>query len=209
MSSSATLTIQRSRLVMKTASATTGKTVRAGRFDSRIVMVAKVARVGLMCKPLSVIRLDDLPGRPCSAAAALEVVGDRWALLVVRELLLGNHRFTEIARNTGAPRDRLPGRLKELRASGVVEKRQYQDAPPRHEYHLTRAGFGLAPVLRALLAWGDRWAVDESPMRLRHHDHELVVQATCATCGERVRHQDVTREVLVEGWDEAGPVKAG
>ncbi|GAB3600575.1 helix-turn-helix domain-containing protein [Angustibacter peucedani] len=162
-----------------------------------------------MCKPWRVDRLADLPGRPCSAAAALDVVGDRWALLVVRELMFGNHRFTDLVRNTGAPRDRLAARLKDLVEAGVVEKRQYQQAPPRSEYHLTRAGRDLAPVLQALLAWGDRWAVDEPPMQLRHHDHELHMHQVCDVCGERVRRADVTREVRVEGWDEAGPVAAG
>jgi len=62
-------------------------------------------------------------GRPCSIAASLEIVGDRWSLLAVREVLFGNHRFSEIARNTGAPRDRLAARLKSLVAAGVLERR--------------------------------------------------------------------------------------
>src|SRR6478735_3776063 len=113
-------------------------------------------------------RLGNVPGRPCSVAAALDVVGDKWALLIVRELLFGNHRFTDIARNTAAPRDRLAARLRDLVDAGVIEKRQYQDAPERFEYHLTASGRALAPVLQSLLAWGDRFAVDEPPMTLQH-----------------------------------------
>ena len=71
-------------------------------------------------------RLAELPGRPCAIAASLEVVGDRWSLLVVREVALGNHRFTEIARGTGAPRDRLTTRLRDLVDAGVLERRPYQ-----------------------------------------------------------------------------------
>jgi DNA-binding HxlR family transcriptional regulator len=151
-------------------------------------------------------RLSNVPGRPCAAAAALDVVGDRWALLIVREVLFGNHRFTEIARNTGAPRDRLAARLRDLVDAGVLEKRPYQSAPERFEYHLTRSGADLGPVLQALLAWGDRWAVDDPPMRLRHRDHDLVLRPICTTCGERVRRDDVTRVSQRADWDEAGPL---
>ena len=101
--------------------------------------------------------LDRLPGRPCSIAAALEVVGERWALLVVREVSLGNHRFSEIARGTGAPRDRLSARLTALVAAGILERRPYSTTPPRSGYHLTAAGRDLLPVLQGLLQWGDRW----------------------------------------------------
>jgi len=139
-------------------------------------------------------------------AAALQIVGDRWSLLAVREVLFGNHRFNEIARNTGAPRDRLALRLKELVAAGVLETRQYQDSPPRFEYHLTRAGRELAPILNDLRQWGDRWAVDHPPLTVRHHEHELKTRVVCATCGERVRESDVTRESNVADWDIAGPV---
>src|SRR4029079_2786961 len=65
-----------------------------------------------------------LPGPPCSIAAALDLIGDRWSLLAVREVMFGNHRFSEIARNTGAPRDRLAARLKVLVGAGGPERRQ-------------------------------------------------------------------------------------
>lgn len=146
-----------------------------------------------------------LPGRPCSIASALELVGDRWSLLAVREINFGNHRFSDIARNTGAPRDRLAARLKALVDAGVLERRAYQDAPPRSDYHLTQAGRDLAPVLHALLEWGDRWAVDTPPVTVRHHDHKLRGRMICATCGERVHQRDISREVNSAGWELAGP----
>jgi DNA-binding HxlR family transcriptional regulator len=114
-------------------------------------------------------RLADLPGRPCPIAASLEVVGERWSLLVVRELSLGAHRFTEIVAGTGAPRDRIAARLKVLVEAGVVERRQYQSGPDRFEYHLTASGRGLLPVLDALLTWGRDHAVDQDdPDRNRY-----------------------------------------
>lgn len=115
------------------------------------------------------ISLADLPGRPCPIAAGLEVVGERWSLLVVRELALGAHRFTDIVRGTGAPRDRIAARLRVLVDEGVVERRQYQSGPDRFEYHLTASGRALLPVLDALLTWGREWAVSpDDPDRSRH-----------------------------------------
>lgn len=105
------------------------------------------------------ITLSELPGRPCPIAASLEVVGDRWSLLVIRELRMGAHRFNQIVVGTGAPRDRIAARLKVLMESGVVERRVYQSTPERYEYHLTDSGQALAPVLDALYSWGKNWAV--------------------------------------------------
>lgn len=102
--------------------------------------------------------LTQLPGRPCPAAAALELVGDRWSLLVIREVNFGAHRFTRIQEGTGAPRDRLAARLKTLVDAGILRRERYCAAPERYEYHLTEAGQDLVPVLRAIRAWGERWA---------------------------------------------------
>jgi DNA-binding HxlR family transcriptional regulator len=100
------------------------------------------------------ITLADLPGRPCPIAAALDVVGERWALLIVRELALGNSRFQDIVGGTGAPRDRVAARIKALDEAGVIRRVPYQTSPPRFDYQLTDAGRALLPVLDALLAWG-------------------------------------------------------
>jgi DNA-binding HxlR family transcriptional regulator len=107
--------------------------------------------------------LAELPGRPCPIAASLEVVGERWALLVVRELWMGSRRFGEIVRGTGAPRDRIAARLKVLEQGGVVARVRYQDSPNRFEYHLTESGRALVPVLEALLSWGREHAVPDDP----------------------------------------------
>ena len=96
--------------------------------------------------------------RVCGIADALGVVGDRWALLVLRELGLGVHRFNDILANTGAPRDSLATRLRELQDSGLVTRRRYNDHPPRDEYLLTAAGKALGPALAALRVWGETYA---------------------------------------------------
>jgi DNA-binding HxlR family transcriptional regulator len=94
------------------------------------------------------------------------VVGERWALLVLRELWMGSHRFGEIVRGTGAPRDRIAARLRVLEEAGVVERREYQQAPQRFDYHLTESGRALIPVLKGLLTWGRHYAVDsDDPLR--------------------------------------------
>lgn len=103
---------------------------------------------------MSAVTLAELPGRPCPIAAALDVVGERWALLIVRELALGNSRFDDIVRGTGAPRDRVAARIKALDEAGVIERTPYQESPPRFDYRLTDSGRALVSVLDALLAWG-------------------------------------------------------
>ena len=89
-------------------------------------------------------------------ARSLEVVGEKWALLAVREVFLGNRRFDEMVRRIGAPRDTLAARLRTLVDAGIFERRQYSDHPARFEYFLTDAGKDLYPVIVTLRQWGDR-----------------------------------------------------
>lgn len=119
---------------------------------------------------MPVTPLASLPGRPCPIAAALELVGERWALLVVREIALGATHFSDIVAGTGAPRDRVAARLKTLESAGVVVRSPYQTAPPRFEYRLTESGQDLIPVLDALLDWGNVHAVSSAdPDRQRRY----------------------------------------
>jgi len=130
--------------------------------------------------------------RTCSVAAALGVIGEKWSLLVVRELCWNVHRFDAIARNTGAPRDILTSRLRRLEAAGVIEKRLYQERPQRFEYHLTEAGEELRPVLLSLLQWGDRWAVETPNVGFVHTcGEELELVHTCRACGDEVTGRDL------------------
>lgn len=134
----------------------------------------------------------DVAPRPCSVAAALGVIGEKWSLLVIRELAFGVHRFDAIACNTGAPRDILTNRLRRLEGAGVLEKRRYQEHPPRFEYHLTTAGDELRPVLLSLSQWGDRWAVDEPATTFVHRcGEEVELVHTCRACGGEVTGLDV------------------
>jgi DNA-binding HxlR family transcriptional regulator len=96
--------------------------------------------------------------RVCPIADALDIVGERWTLLVLRELAFGVTRFKEIQVNTGAPRETLSLRLRKLEDCRLIERRRYCEHPPRDEYVLTQAGQDLQPVLRSLREWGERHA---------------------------------------------------
>jgi DNA-binding HxlR family transcriptional regulator len=96
-------------------------------------------------------------GMSCSIAGALEVVGDGWAILIVRDLGLGLCRYDDLQRSTGIPSTTLAERLKHLEQTGMVERRPYQDNPLRYEYALTRKGREFGLVIMALAQWGDRW----------------------------------------------------
>lgn len=96
-------------------------------------------------------------GMRCSIAGALELIGDRWALLVIRDLSLGLRRYDDLRASTGIPAATLAARLKHLAAAGIVERVQYQERPPRDEYRLTAKGRDLWKVNVALREWGDRW----------------------------------------------------
>lgn len=96
-------------------------------------------------------------GMRCSIAGALEHIGDRWALLVIRDLSLGLRRYDDLRASTGIPAATLAARLRHLEKSGIVERVPYQDRPPRDEYRLTAKGRDLWMVSIALREWGDRW----------------------------------------------------
>ncbi len=130
--------------------------------------------------------------RPCAIADALEVIGERWALLILRELFWQNHRFAGIAARTGAPTDILSARLKRLTEEGLIERRLYSEHPPRHEYHLTEKGRRVLPVLMAIQEWGlqnvPRSPSEPQTMHMAHGDHDLVPVShfTCGVCGGEV-----------------------
>jgi DNA-binding HxlR family transcriptional regulator len=153
--------------------------------------------------PRDALAGEDLPGRACPVASSLALIGEKWSMLALREVFLGNRRFTDIALNTGAPRDRLAARLKALVDAGILERREYSSAPPRFDYHLTPAGRALAPVMRALVKWGNDWAVDQPPVEHLHNGHHLELAEKCLTCGEDVGPREVTVHKLTPEWEMA------
>jgi DNA-binding HxlR family transcriptional regulator len=133
-------------------------------------------------------------GQACSVANALEVVGERWTMLIVRDALLGIRRFDDFQRNLGISRGVLTARLEWLCEEGILERRRYQERPERFEYRLTQKGRDLWPVMMALVRWGDRYAAENGPPRLIFHrdcDGDVTEHLTCAKCGTDVSLQDV------------------
>ncbi len=111
----------------------------------------------------------DYPSQYCPVASTLEVVGERWTLLIIRDVFLGIRRFDDIQRDLGVARNVLQARLERLVDEGILVKRPYQERPLRCEYRLTEKGADLWPVLVALLQWGDRHALEgERPTILQH-----------------------------------------
>ena len=134
----------------------------------------------------------------CSVARSLEVLGERWTLLVIRDIFHGKRRFDAIQEDLGVARNVLAARLARLVEEGILEKRPYQQRPARYEYVLTEKGLERWPVMVALMHWGDRWlATDEGPPVVIHHKQcgGLVDdRGYCERCGERLDARDAYAE---------------
>jgi DNA-binding HxlR family transcriptional regulator len=134
----------------------------------------------------------DYAGQQCSLSRALEIVGERWTLLIVRDAFFGVRRFGDFVAHLGIPRAVLAERLASLTAEGVLE-----GTPGTHghtEYVLTGKGITLWPVVRSLLAWGDEHYSDGGPRHVFHHASDggpVNGDGTCATCGQAVAVQDL------------------
>lgn len=126
----------------------------------------------------------------CSVARTLEIMGERWTVLVMREAFLGTRRFEAFLENTGAARNILSDRLAKLVANGIMERRQYSERPPRYEYRLTPKGVDLYPAIIALLKWGDDHLAEEcGPAVLLQHktcEHIGTPELRCSHCGEKI-----------------------
>jgi DNA-binding HxlR family transcriptional regulator len=134
-------------------------------------------------------------GQHCSVARALEVIGERWTILILRDAFLGVRRFDDFQRSLGIARNVLNTRLQRLVDAGLLERRRYQVRPERHEYRLTPMGLDLWPSILALMQWGDRHLAgpDGPPVRVEHRDCGGGVddRRTCERCGEALGPRDV------------------
>ncbi|WEO97193.1 helix-turn-helix domain-containing protein [Streptomyces sp. FXJ1.172] len=138
----------------------------------------------------------DYATQECSIARALEVVGERWTLLVVRDAMYGVRRYNDFLVHLGIPRAVLAARLQTLTAEGILEKRRYQQSPPRDEYVLTERGIALWPTLRALGLWGREHFTDGLQRYFCHVScgTELGPYGECPACGVVVPARDVVME---------------
>jgi DNA-binding HxlR family transcriptional regulator len=130
----------------------------------------------------------------CSIAGTLELIGERWTVLILRDVFLGVRRFDAIQGDLGVARNVLRDRLALLVQEGILEKRPYQQRPERFDYHLTDKGLDLWPVLHAIMSWGDKHVAGPAgpPTLVEHRDCGGHVDShrTCERCGERVGPRD-------------------
>ena len=135
----------------------------------------------------------------CSMARTLDVIGDRWSLLILRDAFYGIRRFEDFRLDLGVARNILTDRLNKLVDRGVLTKVAYEDRPPRFEYRLTDKGRELLPVILVMMRWGDRWESDKPPTTLTHAacGHATEALVVCSQC----------REVLELGQLRAHPIR--
>ena len=130
----------------------------------------------------------------CSIQGTLDVIGDRWTLLILRDIFRGVRRFSQLEDNLGIAKNLLASRLSKLVAADIVTKIPYQDKPIRHEYFLPQKGRDLSPSLVALMRWGDRWCNDGTPPTLLVHSEcgtPLNQITQCPTCDESLDPDEI------------------
>jgi DNA-binding HxlR family transcriptional regulator len=139
---------------------------------------------------MSHVRKASFEDMNCSIARSLEVIGEWWTLLILRDAFLGVTRFEDWTARLGIARNMLATRLETLVSAGVLERQVYDEARDRADYVLTEKGRALWPVLVTLREWGDRWVVGEGnePVLLEHRDcgHRTHPKLVCDHCGERL-----------------------
>jgi DNA-binding HxlR family transcriptional regulator len=141
--------------------------------------------------------MDDSQRLPaCSIGRAMDVLGERWTLLILREAFYGVRRFSVMQRNLGIARNILSARLQMLVRTGIFERRRYQEEPERFEYKLTQKGLALYPAVVAIMRWGDEYLADDGPpVVLRHRcGHIADPVLVCAACRAELDPRDVTPE---------------
>ena len=128
-------------------------------------------------------------GQICSIARSLELVGERWSLLVIREIFHGRRKFSEMQRSLGVARNVLTARLQRMVDEEILERRPYSDKPERYEYFLTEKGLDLWPVMIALMQWGDKYEPrpEGRPSIVVHKGEcggEIDDRRICTRCGK-------------------------
>jgi DNA-binding HxlR family transcriptional regulator len=152
----------------------------------------------------------ELAAMDCSIARTLDAIGDRWSLLIIRDAFYGVRRFDDFQKGLGVARNVLTDRLQKLVDRGVLERRQYEERPPRFEYRLTESGRDLVGVVLVMMRWGDRWTTDgDAPVTIIHTScsHATQPLVACSECGEELHLGDLLADPIPVGPDRiAGPL---
>lgn len=143
----------------------------------------------------------------CPVARSQAIVGDRWSVLIVRELFMGNRRFDSLLVQSQATPQMLAARLKRLEADGMIQRQRYMDKPPRYEYELTDMGRAFYPVILALREWGETWCKSEGEDVAVRYTHlscgnDAGVGTVCQACGEPLRRENLKSELNPAYADE-------
>jgi DNA-binding HxlR family transcriptional regulator len=146
----------------------------------------------------------DYEGQNCSVARSLEVVGERWTLLIIRDAFLGLRRFEQFQENLGIARNVLTDRLNRLVDEGILERVRYSERPARYEYRLTQKGRDLNIALAGLRQWGDRYLSEKPPRVMRRRaDRKPVVAALVPRGADNILRADEVESVPGPGWRPA------
>lgn len=141
------------------------------------------------------MKWDEIGQMQCSVARSSAVLGDRWTLLILSDVFLGVRRFEDFQNRLKLSRTTLTARLQLLERHNVLERRQYQDHPVRHEYRLTPKGRDLFPVITTILNWGDKYYADTAgiPIIRRHKScgHDIQPDLVCPECGDPVNERNM------------------
>ncbi|MFD7300923.1 winged helix-turn-helix transcriptional regulator [Streptomyces pharetrae] len=142
------------------------------------------------------MRRTSFAGWPCSIARTVDLLGDAWTLLVLREVFYGQSRFDGFVDSLGIARNTLADRLRRLEDAGLLERHAYQSDPVRHEYLPTEMGRDFFGVMAAINAWGDRWLAEDAgePVVMHHTScgHDTRARVVCSSCGEPLNDENVT-----------------
>lgn len=136
----------------------------------------------------------NLAALPCSLARTLQIVGEWWTLLVLRDICFGWNRFDEIHEHLGVARNILKARLDTLVDQGMVVRERYQERPDRYAYVPTEKALDFVPALLAMVAWGDRWTAHDGPPVVFSHrtcGHDTTATVVCSACAEPLAHADL------------------
>jgi len=142
------------------------------------------------------MRWEEVNTQTCSIARAISVFGDRWTMLILREIFLRVRRFSELQRSLGISKHRLSDRLNRLVESGVLYKDLYDSSHNRYEYKLTEKGIDLYPVIISIAQWGDKWEADDdgTPVHYFHKPcgHTVKPVFACSKCGEKIHARNTS-----------------